>query len=293
MTEPQTHVYKTVRGCDIRADVYRAGDCPPCAPVVVHIHGGALIMGTRKWINRTLVEKLTSSGCVVVSVDYRLAPETKLPSIMEDVDDAFAWVRDKGPRLFDVDPSRLAVTGSSAGGYLTLMTGFRIKPRPKALAAFYGYGDIVGEWYTKSDPFYCRQPAVSREDALKSVGSSPVSEPSADRDPFYLYCRQQGLWPKEVAGLDPVREAAAFTKYCPLRNVTPGYPPTMLLHGDADTDVPYEQSVMMADALSREGVRNELVTIPAGPHGFDAETDKPAVAKALDRAVGFVLALLG
>jgi acetyl esterase/lipase len=293
MTEARTHVYKAVPGLEIRADVYRAVDAPPRAPVVVHLHGGALIMGTRKWINRTLLEKLVAAACVVVSVDYRLAPETKLPSIMEDIDDAFRWVRDKGPGLFGIDPSRLAVTGSSAGGYLTLMTGFRTHPRPKALAAFYGYGDIIGDWYTKPDPFYCRQPAVSRDQTLKSVGTKAVSEPSTDRDPFYLYCRQQGLWPKEVAGFDPIREAAAFTKYCPLRNVTPGYPPTMLLHGDADTDVPYEQSVMMADALTRAGVRNELITIPGGPHGFDAETDKPAVAQALDRAIGFILARIG
>jgi len=55
--------------------------------------------------------------------------------------------------------------------------------------------------------------------------------------------RQNGLWPKEVAGFDPDKEPRAFDRFCPIRNVTKDYPPTLLLHGDNDTDVPHQQSV--------------------------------------------------
>ena len=53
-------------------------------------------------------------------------------------------MREKGPDLFQADPHRIAVIGRSPGGYLTLMAGFCLNPRPQALVAFYGYGDIAG-----------------------------------------------------------------------------------------------------------------------------------------------------
>ena len=70
--------------------------------MVVWIHGGALIMGHRGGIDRALLGALTKAGYVVVSIDYRLAPETKLPAIVEDVQDACRWVRERGPKLFRV-----------------------------------------------------------------------------------------------------------------------------------------------------------------------------------------------
>ena len=75
-------------------------------------------------------------------------------------------MRKKG--LLSFKPTRIASPWSehSAGGYLTLMAGFCLKPRPQALVAFYGYGDIAGPWYSRPDPFYSRQPAVSKDAAI-------------------------------------------------------------------------------------------------------------------------------
>jgi dipeptidyl aminopeptidase/acylaminoacyl peptidase len=162
------------------------------------------------------------------------------------------------------------VVGHSAGGYLTLMSGFCLNPRPKALVAFYGYGDIAGEWYSRPSEFYCtNSPLVSKEEAYQAVDGPPLSEGSNNRGLFYLFCRQQGLWPKEVTGYDPDKQPQAYDPYCPLRNVTRDYPPTLLLHGDKDTDVPYQQSVLMADALERHHVEHQFITVSNGGHGFD------------------------
>jgi dipeptidyl aminopeptidase/acylaminoacyl peptidase len=182
------------------------------------------------------------------------------------------------------------VVGHSAGGYLTLMTGTLLKPAPKALVSYYGYGDIAGEWYSRPDPFYSSQPAVPEAEARGAVGAGCVSEPATPnaRGRFYLYCRQHGLWPKEVTGLDPEAQPKAFDPWCPVRNVSRRYPPTMLLHGDKDTDVPYQLSVMMAEQLKRHGVEHELITIPGGGHGFDRAMQTPEVARAFDRALQFL-----
>jgi len=288
---PETYVYKTALHLDIHLDVYRAPSYSEPSPVIVWIHGGALIGGSREFIGgrgKGQLDRYLSSGFTVASIDYRLAPETKLPLIIEDVKDAFKWIREKGPDLFHIDPDSLGVVGHSAGGYLTLMAG-AFFPRPKALVSFYGYGDIVGDWYSKPDPFYCQKPLVSKEDAYRFIRESPVAEAKGEsRGSFYLYCRQQGIWPKEVGGQDPAAEPSFFKPYCPVQNVSKDYPPTLLLHGDVDTDVPYQQSVMMAQELKRVGVENELVTIKNGGHGFEADEDDSQVRDAWEAILAFL-----
>jgi acetyl esterase/lipase len=94
-------------------------------------------MGSRGWMDKALLGKLLKAGYAVVSIDYRLAPETKLPAILEDLQDACKWVREKGPELFHINPTKIAVMGGSAGGYLTLAAGFRVDPRPTALVSLW------------------------------------------------------------------------------------------------------------------------------------------------------------
>ena len=77
------------------------------------------------------------------------------------------------------------------------------------------------------------------------------------------------MWPKEVTGHDPDTEPEWFAPFCPLRNVSPEYPPTMLLHGDQDTDVPVQQSILMSKELERHRVPHELMILPNRGHGFD------------------------
>ncbi|MEK7406366.1 MAG: alpha/beta hydrolase [Acidobacteriota bacterium] len=285
----ETYTYKTARSCTLQADVHRLpGETP--RPAILWLHGGALIFGHRGNLGAEQRQRYLREGFTVVSIDYRLAPETKLAGILEDLDDAWRWLRAQGPRLFRIDPDRIAVVGHSAGGYLTLTCGHRLRPRPAALVSFYGYGDIAGDWYSRPDPFYSRQPAVSKEEAWQTVGREPLSGTPApnQRFRFYLYCRQQGIWPNEVAGHDPRSEPRAFDPLCPVRNVTAAWPPTLLLHGDQDTDVPFEQSEQMAREFKRHGVEHELIRIPGGPHGFDRKLSDPVVAEAFERVIRFL-----
>ena len=134
-------------------------------------------------------------------------PETQLPEIIADLEDAFRWVREKGPELFHADPDRVAAIGGSAGGYLTLTAGFRAKPRPVALVSLWGYGDLVGPWYSEPSPHPRHHTTkLSREEAYKQVSGPPISDSrnrKGDGGAFYQFCRQQGLWPKAVSGWDP------------------------------------------------------------------------------------------
>jgi acetyl esterase/lipase len=294
MFSKQTYTYKIASGCNLQADVYR----PPGQevwPAVLWLHGGALIFGDRQRLAPDQLARYLEAGYTVVAVDYRLAPEAKLEAIIADLQDAYHWLQQQGPALFQIDPGRIAVIGHSAGGYLTLMAGFRVNPPPAALVSFYGYGDITGSWYSRPDPFYCQQPAISQEQAYQAVGGPVLTGTSLEssrveeRYRFYLYCRQQGLWPQEVAGHDPAEENDWFDPFCPIRNITPAYPPTLLIHGDQDTDVPFEQSVLMSRELERHRVQHELLTLPGQGHGFDhAGLQNPLVSRLFDRIVAFL-----
>ena len=284
----QTVAYKKVGSCEIKADIHGASRGKD-RPVAVWIHGGALIMGDRRGIDRTLLSRLVEAGYTVVSIDYRLAPETKLPAILDDVRDAFAWIRGAGMEIVGNRSGRVVVLGGSAGGYLTLVSGYLVEPRPAALVSFWGYGDITGPWYSRPDPFYRRQPLVTEAEARASVGSTAIAEPPAknQRFRFYLYCRQNGLWPKEVAGHDPDAEPKAFDAFCPLRRVTAQYPPTLFVHGTDDTDVPHEQSVLMDRELARHRVPHELISVAGAGHGLGG-VDRKVVTGIHDRVLAFL-----
>lgn len=285
-----TYTYKRVGDLDIKADVYRVND-EKIRPVVVWIHGGALINGHRAGVSGRVKKWALESGYVLVSIDYRLAPETQLPAIIQDVEDAFNWLHKKGPSLFKIDPDRVVVTGGSAGGYLTFVTGYRVNPRPKALVPFWGYGDLVGDWYSRPSPHPRHHGTkLSREEAFKQVSGRAVSD-SRERDgnggAFYQHCRQHGIWPESVSGWNPHTQAERFHPFMPLKNVTADYPPTLMIHGTADTDVPYEQSVLMAAEFRKHKVTHELISIPDGEHGL-AGGDPKLIDDAYAQAFAFL-----
>jgi acetyl esterase/lipase len=271
-----TVAYREIDGHKILADVHRPQDVK-IRPVIVWIHGGALITGNRDLekrgdITRFLLAFAKAKGCAVVSIDYRLAPETKLPEIISDIEEAFRWLTGDGAKQFHLDPRRIVVTGESAGGYLTLVTGYRVRPKPKALVALYGYGDLIGDWSSKPNPYpryHLRK--ISREEAESQTDGMVISdseERKGDGGLIYMYYRQNGLWPEEVSGFARSTVADKITPFEPIRNVTPDWPPTLLIHGTRDTDVPYEQSELMAKKFKQKGVPFTFIPIDHGEHMF-------------------------
>lgn len=302
----ETIVYKRVGTCALQLDVY-PGERPGPWPVVLWLHGGGLIFGDRTLgVRDNAIRTLSAkAGIATVSVDYRLVPETKLPHIVADVLDAVWWLQQEGPR-FNLDPTRFAVLGQSAGGYLALVLGCWSVPTPSAVVSLYGYGDITGAWYTEPSSYYTTLPRVEPGDAAAAVSPTPLAAAPLDvtaplidspRYRLYVYTRQQGCWPEYALGVSPHTQPEAFAPYCPVRQVTAAYPPTLLLHGTADTDVPCDESLGMAAALQRAGVPHQLVTVPDAGHVFDlpvtpeamASSEATAAARACGTAVDFLV----
>jgi hypothetical protein len=173
------------------------------------------------------------------------------------------------------------------------MTGFRVRPRPTALVAYWGYGDVDGDWYTKPSGHYRKiAPLVSQEEADRAVGSGVLTgteggDVQKARGRYYLYLRQNGLWTKAVTGFDPEKDRKRLDPYCPVRNVSPEYPPTLLIHGREDTDVPCQLSRDMARELARHKVPHDLIEVPGAEHGL-AGGDRKLVNQAHDKSLAFI-----
>ena len=102
----------------LRARVYRPYGAADASPGLVYYHGGGWALGSLDSVDAPCRAFAQGAGCVVVSVDYRLAPEHRFPAAADDATAAFRAVV-KDPKRFGVDPARVAVGGDSAGGNLS------------------------------------------------------------------------------------------------------------------------------------------------------------------------------
>lgn len=93
-------------------------------PAIVYYHGRGWVIGNLDTHDRLCRVLAVETGCVVISVDCRLAPEHRFPAASDDALAAFRWVTERGPELH-ADPSRVAVAGDSAGGNLAAVTAIR------------------------------------------------------------------------------------------------------------------------------------------------------------------------
>jgi pimeloyl-ACP methyl ester carboxylesterase len=139
----------------------------------------------------------------------------------------------------------------------------------------------AGRWYprkTRSRPSGPR-PSPTRRKATSATSSTYIA----------VIAVKTEFGPQQVSGHDPHPEDKWFKPYCPIRNVTAKYPPTMLIHGTADTDVPYLLSKDMAATLGKAGVAHEFITVEGAEHGL-AGAKPEEVSRIAARAVEFVKA---
>ncbi|MGE0544921.1 MAG: alpha/beta hydrolase [Dehalococcoidia bacterium] len=114
-------------GADVPIRVYTpAGDAP--FPALLFFHGGGWVIGSVAGSDGTARALANRTGCVVVSVDYRLAPEHSFPAAADDCYDATAWVADNAATI-GVDANRIAVSGISAGGNLAAVVALMARDR--------------------------------------------------------------------------------------------------------------------------------------------------------------------
>lgn len=257
---------------DVRILLYTPpGEAGAPRPGLIEIHGGGYVLGTADMsdpANRLLSLQL---GCVVVSVDYRLAPETPWPGSRDDNYAALCWLADNAAAL-NVDPARIAISGGSAGGGHAAALALHARNRggPPICFQLLDFPMLDDRTCVAADP----HPFVGEF----------VWTP--DRN-YFGWKSLLGVEP----GSDGVDETAAPARAVDLS----GLPPTFMHIGALDLFL--EENLEYARRLTRAGVPVELHVIPGAYHGsgmaFDAPQSKQAATlrlNALARALGVDLA---
>lgn len=211
-------------------------------PGILHIHGGGFVVGnldSELGICLGLCRKL---GVVVVSVDYRLAPETPFPGGLEDCYAALCWMHDNAREL-QVEPARIAVLGASAGGGLAAATALLARDRggPAICFQYLGIPELDDRLDTVSMHTFVDTPMWNR----------PNAELSWDAYLGDAYRR----------GADDVPYLAAPARAADLTGLPPAYVSTMEFDPLRDEGLQYGLRLLQA------GIRTELHNFPGTFHG--------------------------
>ncbi|KAK4940690.1 hypothetical protein LTR10_019200 [Elasticomyces elasticus] len=270
MAEAKTIVYKKVGSLEIPFDLYLPKNAKK-APILLWFHGGGLLLGGRDLLAPHMRNGVNTHGYACISADYRLAPQVSVSEIFDDVKDCINFIRTELPSHVPegaLDVSRLAVSGSSAGGFLTLLAGLYIEPKPQVILPIYPITDPLGVFFINTQPAPPGRYTASTEEMAPYLDTKaqPVSYTGkADVDPrahMYVYM----LKAANLAELWHVPDAKSALPYRISRNIQKhGLPPSYVLHGDADTAVGVEQSDEVVGAMLGNGLTVEYER----PHGKD------------------------
>ena len=205
-------------------------------------------------------------GFAVVNVDYRLAEAAVAPAAVEDTRCALRWVHEHADE-HGLDPSRIVVSGHSAAGHLSLMTG--MLPATAGLDR-HCPGRNPSTRSTDGGPTDVYGPEMTVAAIVNWFGITDVANLIEGPDRKGYAVEWIGQQPKS-------REIAV--RVSPLTYVRPDLPPILTIHGDADTVVPYAHAVRLHAALDDAGHEgHELLTIEGGGHGgFSFEDGKLAL----------------
>jgi acetyl esterase/lipase len=235
---------------DVTVRVYRPPARQDGRPCIYWIHGGGYILGSALVDDPRLERWSDEFGCVVVSVDYRLAPEHPFPAPLDDCYAGLAWTTSAAVEL-GIDPARIVIGGASAGGGLAAALALLARDRAEITPAF----QLL--IYPMIDD---RAPHPS-----SGISGAPIWSPAANKLGWTAYLGRQ-------PGSDDVPAYAAAARASDLR----GLPPAFIAVGTLD--VFRDEDIAYASRLLAAGVPTELHVYPGAPHGFDSLLPSAAVS---------------
>jgi acetyl esterase/lipase len=230
-------VYRTINGISLRLDLFLP-DNDENPPLIMWIHGGAWMMGDRKWCG---MQGQLKRGYAVASIDYRFSTVSPFPACIIDCKHALAFLRENENK-YPIDVSKICVAGDSAGGHLAALMGVTAghsewEPE-KADCSVQAVIDFYGQISFKE-----KEKNSSNDDTvLDTLLGAPVHTP-------------KGLMIGATAS--------------PLTYINGNELPFLIIHGDQDEIVTIEHSYLLRNELEKYGQKNSMYTVFGGGHGFD------------------------
>lgn len=219
-------------------------------PVIVFIHGGGWRGGSKHNGVRKISEAVATGNYAGVSINYRLSSESKWPAQIHDCKAAVRWVRANAEK-YNLDPEKIGIWGSSAGGHLVAMLG--------TSADVIAMDGSLGSNFALSSAVTCVVNFFGPADLTtieKDAGEGAVMRYNAPDSPMSLLLGY-------TAASNPEGAAAAS----PITYITQDDPPFLLVHGTKDPVIPYVQSVTFNAVLKKAGINSILLSVTGGGHG--------------------------
>ncbi|MHC5268565.1 alpha/beta hydrolase [Enterococcus sp. LJL98] len=255
----------TKENLTIEATLYRPSAATQ-APII-YLHGGGLVFGQRDDLPLPYIEAFTTAGHPLITLDYLLAPEAKLPFILETLKETLTTVIQQLPEWgFSQE---YLLMGRSAGSYLAdllIKGGFQ----PTRLIHFYGYYTLDVPAFRQPNPSYLVFPRVAPMDVDTLLEPQPiVAGEMGKRYPIYLSGRQFGNWLPRI--LPSLRDIPTFSV---TEEELATFPPTIFIHCRKDADVPYD----LSEKAQKIVPHSVLLTIPGEEHDFDRQVSAENLA---------------
>lgn len=274
---PQTLTYKTVGSLPIKLDLYLPSKSTSNPPILLWFHGGGLLQGSRSDVAPHMLSAVSQYGLALVSADYRLAPQATIDEIVSDVQDCLTFIHDKlqqhMPSGVTLNTSRIAVSGSSAGGYLALLAGLYSKVTPKVVLAIYPITNPYGKFFTTPQPIPDIIPHRHVDESVVAPYINRNAEVVADNDAastrnkLYFYMLQEA----KLASLISVKPGDDTYIVADQLRKRGSYLPCFIVHGDADTFVGIEQADEVVEALKEIGADYKYERLEGIDHVFDKD----------------------
>jgi acetyl esterase/lipase len=214
-------------------------------PLLVFVHGGAFRAGDKRTGLNRLVP-FARDGYVCASINYRLSQQAIFPAQIQDCKCAIRYFRAHADR-YGIDPNRIGVWGSSAGGHLVAMLG--TAGDVESLEGNGGWQDqssrvqAVCDWYGPANLI-----SITQQESRMDHAGPDAPEAQLIGGPIH-------------------ENPDKALKASPITYVTPDDPPFLIMHGTKDPTVPFEQSRELADALQKAGVKVTFVPLKEAGHG--------------------------
>jgi acetyl esterase/lipase len=259
-TRTEDVIYSRKYGTALTLDVFAPKQKTRAALVYV-ISGGW--MSAHEMINVDVFAEFLRRGYTVFAVVHGSQPKFTIPEAIDDLHRSVRFIRYHG-KDYGIDPDRIAIAGSSAGGHLSLMIGMSGRKGDPAAK------DPVDRESSRVQVVGCYFPPTDFMN-YGEAGRDVFKALEAELAPFKAPFDFQELDPQSrrlVLITDADKRHAIAREISPITHVTPDDPPTLIIHGDADKLVPIQQSRTMQTSLEKAGVAVKLVVKPDQGHGW-------------------------
>jgi acetyl esterase/lipase len=253
-------IYGRKFGTALTMDVFTPARDAKGIGIVMVVSGG--FFSGHESINTSFIRPFVHRGFTVFAVVHGSQPRYTVPEIIQDMNRAVRFIRHHA-KDYDIDRNRIGICGASAGGYLSLMLGTagdagdprardpvdRESNRVQAVACFFPATDLLNYGKTGRELIY----------------------PTDHRPPYRAAFDYRELDKKTMLWVpitDPARLREIARQISPITHVTIDDPPTLIIHGDSDLLVPFQQSELFVEKMKKAGVETKLVVKKGAAHGW-------------------------